>query len=150
MLAVLLAACSTIDCPFNNTVMTKYRLRGDVTTLTDTLTVSAALAGGNDSVIINRDVRVDSFMLPMSYNREADVFYFQVADTAQSSTDTVTVTKQDQPHFESVDCSPSFFHTITGVTTTHHAIDSIVINNKNVTYDANPPHFYIYFKSHTR
>ena len=59
--------------------------------------------------------------------------------------DTVTVKKENYSHFESVDCGPSFFHTITDVKTTHNYIDSIVINNKEVNYDASKAHFYIYF-----
>ena len=60
--------------------------------------------------------------------------------------DTVTVTKENHPHFESVDCSPAYFHTITAVSTTHNAIDSVVIKNPDVNYDTSKKHFYIYFK----
>ena len=35
-----LSACSSIDCPLNNRVYASFRLAGDVSTLTDTLTVS--------------------------------------------------------------------------------------------------------------
>ena len=62
----LMAACSTLDCPLNNTVYTKYRLAGNITTLTDTLTISTNRIEGTDSVLINKDVNVDSFILPMS------------------------------------------------------------------------------------
>ena len=37
------------------------------------------------------------------------------------------------------------YYIITGVQTTHHFIDSIVINKKEVNYDATKAHFYIYF-----
>ena len=52
----LMAACSTLDCPLNNTVYTKYRLAGNITTLTDTLTISTNRIEGTDSVLINKDV----------------------------------------------------------------------------------------------
>ena len=45
----LMAACSTLDCPLNNTVYTKYRLAGNITTLTDTLTISTNRIEGTDS-----------------------------------------------------------------------------------------------------
>lgn len=53
--------------------------------------------------------------------------------------------KGNYPHFESVDCGAAYFHKITEVKTTHNYIDSIVINNKEVNYDASKAHFYIYF-----
>lgn len=101
---------------------------------------------GTDSVLINKDVNVDSFSLPMSYSQNEDVLFFEIHTLSkQVFKDTVTVSKENRSHFESVDCSPSFFHTITGVKTTHNYIDSIVINQKEVNYDASKAHFYIYF-----
>src|SRR5574344_955118 len=144
----LMAACSTLDCPLNNTVYTKYRLAGNITTLTDTLTISTNRIEGTDSVLINKDVNVDSFSLPMSYSLDEDVLFFEIHTLSkQVFKDTVTVSKENRSHFESVDCSPSFFHTITDVKTTHNYIDSIVINQKEVNYDASKAHFYIYFGS---
>lgn len=141
-----LAGCTSLNCPLNNTVYTKYRLQGDITTLSDTLTISTTRTAGTDSVLINLDVNVDSFSLPMSYSQPEDIFYFEMRDTLGNvRMDTVRVRKENQPHFESVDCSPAFFHTITGIQTTHHRIDSIVINKKDVNYDVSTPHFHIYF-----
>ncbi len=143
---IALAGCTSLDCPLNNTTYTKYRLMGNITTLYDTLTISTTKQEGTDSVLINKDVQVDSFILPMSYKQPEDILYFEVANQdGQVFHDTVTVKKENFSHFESVDCSPSFFHTITGVETTHNLIDSIVINHKEVNYDASKAHFYIYF-----
>ncbi len=147
-ISLLLAACSSIDCPMNNMVHTKYLLAGDVTTLTDTLTISTDIQDGNDSVVINKQVNTDSLFLPISFQRPQDTFYFQIRRTSGiQSIDTITVHKDNRPHFESIDCSPTFFHTIQQVTTTHHAIDSVVINNPQVSYDATKAHFLIFFKS---
>ena len=143
---VAMVSCNSLDCPLNNTVYTKYRLAGDITTLADTLTISTNRQEGSDSVLINKDVKVDSFILPMSYSQPEDSFFFETRNIDHKVyIDTVVVKKLDHPHFESVDCKPSFFHTITDVTTTHHRIDSIVINHKDVTYDETKPHFLIYF-----
>lgn len=148
--ALTLAACSTIDCPLNNRVYASYKLAGTVTTLTDTLTVSTTrtAADGNDTVLLNQATAIDSFSLPLSYQQAEDVLYFSFAksDTTDTITDTVRVAKQDLPHFESVDCSPNFFHTLTSVSHTSHAIDSIVINNPKVTYNDTKPHFLLYLK----
>ena len=147
LLAIMaMVGCTTLDCPLNNTVYTKYKLQGDVKKLTGSLTISTTKVDGEDSILINKDVDVDSFSLPMSYRQDKDSLFFEV--TTQDERvfkDTVTVFKENYSHFESVDCSPSFFHTITDVKTTHNIIDSIVINNKEVNYNASKAHFYIYF-----
>ena len=40
MAMMIVAGCSSIDCPLNNTTYTKYKLMGNVTTLADTMTIS--------------------------------------------------------------------------------------------------------------
>lgn len=137
-------SCSSIECPLNNVVYTNYQLRGPVTTLPDTLTISTMRTDGLDSVLINQQVNTDSFSLPVSYGKEEDVLFFRTNHLL----DTVWVTKTNEPHFESVDCGLNYFHTLTGVRFTRHAIDSVVINHKSVNYDASPKHFYIYFKEY--
>ena len=145
-MVLAMVGCTSLDCPLNNTTYTKYRLMGNITTLKDTMTISTTKTESTDSVLINKDVKVDSFILPMSYHQPEDVFYFEIRNQEnQVFKDTVTVKKEDFSHFESVDCNPAFFHTITEVKTTHNLIDSIVINNKDVNYDASKAHFYIYF-----
>ena len=144
-----MVGCSTLDCPLNNTVYTKYKLAGDITQLTGSyLTISTTKKDGEDSILINKDENVDSFLLPVSYTGAEDILYFEVQDAElRTYKDTVTVSKDNNPHFESIDCSPSYFHTITGVKTTHNLIDSIVINHKDVNFDATKVHFLIYFGS---
>ena len=145
-----LAGCFSLDCPYENRVYTKYQLKGDVQTLPDTLTVTTSrLSDGLDTILLNKAVEVDSFELPVSYMGDQDVFHFHIIRVGgQTFTDTVTVKKENQAHFESVDCNPAYFHTLTGVSYTTHAIDSIVIHNTQVNYDASQPHFYIYFRYH--
>lgn len=143
----VLAACSTVDCPLNNTVMATYKLTGSAVPLAATLTVSTARPDGNDSVLLNQAQQPDSFSLPMSYSHPEDVLYFEVQGTTQTLKDTVRIQKTDSPHFESVDCSPAMFHTITGVSSTNHAIESIEINNPNVSYDTSKANFLLVFKS---
>ncbi len=147
---LLISACSTIDCPLNNTVYTVYKIynsAGTIDTLKDTLTIYSRRVNGTDSVFINKDIKVTSFNLPISYSAPADTLFFEFKDTVSTYHDTVIITKDNTPHFESVDCSPSFFHKITGVKWTGNRIDSIIIKNANVDYDATKEHFHIYFKS---
>lgn len=145
---VLATACSSVDCPLNNRVYTKYSLRtpgGTVDTLKMTCTVSTNRADGSDSVIINRDTLVTEMSLPMSYTHPQDTFFVDLSSETFSSLDTIVVSKEDYMHFESTECAASYFHKITGVTTTHHAIDSVAVKTSGVTYDTSKNHFYIYF-----
>ena len=145
---LVLAACSSVDCPLNNRVATVYKLAGDVTPLADALTVSTTRMDGRDTILLNQATNVDSFLLPVSYNRPEDVLYFERINTRIGAmTDTVVIEKQDLPHFESIDCNPSYFHVIKRVRHTRLGIDSIVINKENVNYDAKEAHLLVYFKN---
>lgn len=150
ILSAMVSACSSIDCPLNNRVYTRYKLDGLVTKLSDTLTISTMRTiDGSDTVLINLQVNTDSFELPMSYNADKDVFYFETKDTLGGRyMDTVAVSKTNEPHFEAVDCNANYFHTITAIDYTTNGIDSIKINNNKVSYDSQKPHFIIYFKPH--
>ena len=158
-----LISCTSIDCPVQNLVYTNYELRkADGTTDTlnkDTLWVWTERVDGTDTVI-SRDNQgsivlnyfhgssATNFSLPISYTQPEDVLYMLLRDEAGiDHLDTVRIKKENMPHFESVDCQAAYFHEITAVTSTHHIIDSIVINNPHVTYDASTTHFNLYFKA---
>ncbi len=151
MAAVSVCACTSIDCPVQNSVYTNYALYksdGRVDTLYDTLSVLTTTASGRDTLVFNRGVRLTSFSLPISYVNPCDTFWFglkPVGDNTEWITDWVLVNKTNTPRFESVDCQVAYFHTITSVETSHNFIDSIVINNPNVDYETERKHFRIYF-----
>lgn len=147
-----LSACSSIDCPLNNRTYASFKLAGDVTKLVDTLTVSTPRNIDNpeeDTVLINRLVDTDSLSLPMSYQRTEDIYIFTFAqkDTELKTIDTLWVSKENEPHFESVDCNPVMFHTIKDVRFTQRAIDDIKVNYNKVTYNDAKAHFLIYLKN---
>ena len=85
----------------------------------------------------------------MSYSRTEDVYFLTLIqkDTRLKTVDTVWVTKQNEKHFESVDCSPAVFHDIEGVRFTQHAIEDIKVNYNKVTYNDPKAHLLIYFKN---
>lgn len=150
-----MVACSSIDCPFMNTVYTTYQLKqGEekTDTLRDTLSVWIHRFDKTDSVVLNKAVNVTSFNLPMSYTNLEDSLFFCIVHevskepkVCSSVLDTVVVKKTNTPHFESVDCSPKYFHEITDVNHTNNGINFIEIKNTSVTYEPKN-HFYIYFK----
>lgn len=147
-----MSACSSIDCPLNNRTYASFKLAGDVTKLVDTLTVSTPRNIDNpeeDTVLINRLVDTDSLSLPMSYQRTEDIYIFTFVqkDTELKTIDTLWVSKENEPHFESVDCNPVMFHTIKDVRFTQRAIDSIKVNYNKVTYNDAKAHFLIYLKN---
>lgn len=152
LLAVLLVACSSVDCPVDSTVATLYQIRnadGTEFTLSDTMTVTTVRADGKDTVIYNKGIAISQFNLPVSYSHPEDVlvFHFDNYNIGLQMVDTVWIKKDDYPHFESVDCNTSYFHTLTDVRYTRHYIDSLVIINPSVTYDSQTVHFYLYPKS---
>lgn len=152
LLTLLIVACSSVDCPVDSTVATMYQIRnsdGSELKLVDTLTISSTRADGKDTIIYNKGINVSSFNLPISYSHPEDVLVlqFNIANTDSLVKDTVWVKKEDYPHFESVDCNTTYFHTVTDVNYTRHYLDSIVINNPSVTYDSQTVHFFLYPKS---
>ena len=148
MMALLLVGCSSIDCPIISTVSARYMVRGASDTLHDTLTVRALRINNSDTILLNRSVLTTYFDIPMSYGQAADQLRFTLTDTTSTIiNDTVTLYKTDIPHFESVDCSPSYFHQFTNLQCTHHMLDSVSIAKPAVNYDTNSTHINLYFHS---
>lgn len=144
-----LIACTTIDCPVQNTVYTVYTLQtaeGKADTLRDTMYVFSKRKDNKDTIIFNAGIDISKFTLPISYANPEDTLYFLLRNSGVMSLDTVWIKKENYPHFESVDCSAAFFHKITDVRSTHNGIDSITINKRDVNYDAKTEHFHIYLK----
>lgn len=151
LIAVMVAACSSIDCPLNHSVYTSYALMkpdGTSDTLkSDTLWIYTHRSDGSDSVLVNRlcGSSATAFDLPISYMQPEDTFVVILADNAGNYyPDSIFVKKENYPHFESVDCQASFFHHITSVRCMNNIIDSITIINPDVNYDATTEHFHIY------
>ena len=120
---------------------------GDSVSVSEVITISTDRHELEDSVLLNKFTGKATFSIPMSYTQEEDVLYIEVAGDNYTYIDTVRVEKESHPHFESVDCNPIFFHTLKHVTTTHHAIDSITIHNKNVSYDSSTANLHIHLRS---
>jgi hypothetical protein len=148
---LLLAACSNIDCPVQNTVSTVYNLYTtdeQVDTLRDTLYVLTRRANGSDTLLLNAAIGVTHFQLPISYTNPEDTLFFLCVNRPDfMALDTVFLKKENIPHFESVDCSASFFHRLTNVRSTNNAIEYIKITKDFVDYDDKTAHFHIGFKA---
>ena len=101
----------------------------------------------NQATVLNKLIGKSAFSLPISYSHPEDILYFCFKNSEKTVIDTVWIKKDDIPHFESVDCAAAFFHELTDVKLTHHAIDSLVLINTSVTYDTKTIHFYLYPKT---
>ncbi len=144
LLSLLIAtACSSIECPVQNRVASCYEINGGA--FSDTLTISTKRQNGTDTVLLSYGVGLATFQLPLSYNQPVDVLLFRREHL--NCTDTVWVEKDDIPHFESVDCGVTYFHTLKSVRHTKMGIDSIVILKTSVDYDLTASHLRVYFKT---
>jgi len=152
--AIVATACTSIDCPVENTVYTVYQLQkpdGTTDTLTvDTMWIYTPRADGTDTLLVNRlcGSSATTFNLPISYTQPEDVICLITKDTIGTIwQDTIRILKENYPHFENVDCQASYFHSITAVRSTHRIIDTVLINNATVNYDASNAHFHLRLKA---
>ena len=163
LIGMAVAACTSIDCPVNNSVRACYALmKADGTPDTlkkDTMWVWTQRVDGTDTVIsrkIQNNLELNyfygpsasTFDLPVSYTQPEDVLCVLVRNAVgKKYLDTIRIKKENIPHFESVDCGPVFFHTITDVNSTNHLIQSVTINNSKVDYDASKTNIKIQYGS---
>ena len=142
-----IVSCSSVDCPVKNWVRSYYDVydsNGAQLKLKDTLTVYTQRKDGSDTIILNKGIGLLTFDLPVSYTLPEDTLYFHFYNLDYDVTDTVWIQKEDYPHFESLECKATYFHKLTGVRYTTHAIDSLVLKNPNVNYEDQTTNFFIY------
>ena len=152
-----LTACTSIDCPVENLVFTRYaflKADGKLDTLkTDSLWIKTRRVDSTDTLLLNClcGEEATDFALQISHTQPEDVFVTLLIDSVGNGyLDTIRVKKENYPHFESVDCQAAYFHKITDVSITHHAFDSIIIHHSNVNYEKTNVHFYLYRKKTDR
>lgn len=138
------AACSNIDCPLDNVVLMQCNFYSSETQsplkLADSLSVRLA---ANGLTVVNTSTGVEKFLAPLKDSGECDTLLLHFSNTqGQLATDTLVVEHRPQPHFESLDCPPSFFHTLTAVRATSHplaemplTVDSVSLIRPIVNYD---------------
>ena len=157
LLLVAVVSCVSVDCPVQNRVETTYVLKkpsGRPDTLgIDTLTVWTHRINytnnKRDSILVNRlcGAKATSFAVLVSHTLPEDSLFTLLKDTIGNQwLDTICIRKDNFPHFESVDCQATYFHHITELKTTHHGIDSITIQNREVNYDSSE-NLFLYLKA---
>ena len=142
-----IVSCSSVDCPVKNWVRcyyTVYDSEGALLQLQDTLTIYTKRKNRTDTILLNSGIGLKAFDLPVSYTQPEDTLFFHFYKDDYDVTDTVWIKKDDYPHFESMECKVDYFHQLTGVRYTTHAIDSLVLKNPNVNYEDQTINFFIY------
>ena len=97
----------------------------------DTLTVKAF---GTDSILVNKDVKVSSEILPLNWTTDSTVLVFNYVSLGKK--DTIRVHHTNVPTFVSMECGYSMEQTISKVTYTKHVLDSIYLAYKTANSDA--------------
>ena len=73
----LLLACSSIDCPVQNTIAVNYGFYtgdGEAVSLLDTVDIWSKRADGTDTILFNRGVNVSTVSLPIGYSNNFPLF----------------------------------------------------------------------------
>ena len=149
----VMAGCVSLDCPVNNTVFCVYNLQktnGSTDTLgVDTLSVWTPRVDGKDTTLVNRlcGSKATQFKVQVSHTQPMDLVCLGLRDTLGGEwLDTIRVYKNNNPHFESVDCKATYFHTLTDISFTRNIIDSVIINKKEIDYDTSTAHILLRLK----
>ena len=142
---LLLLGCTNIDCPLDNQVEMRlhfYNISSKAeVALIDSLSVRG-LRGGTTLLLLNRAFAKKSVNIPLNSAVDCDTLLFRFSGTEITATDTLFVQHQRNPHFESLDCPASMFHTLKEVSIRSRAsgdtlitLDSVSIVNPNVKYE---------------
>ena len=130
-----MGSCSGEDCPINNIVAGKmqfYNQLGDAVAINGTLSVNVVRPQG-DSVVLNQLYNASEISFPMSYTHLTDTLIFDYNRGA--AYDTLYISHSNTPTLVSIDCGTAMFHTITAAHSTHHVIDTLIIQSAKVDYD---------------
>lgn len=98
-------------------------------------TVSASLiVNGNDSIVASNITNASELALPMCYTQERDTLLLHFDNTY---TDTLFIEHTNIPYFISMDCGMGMYHNIESVYHTRNFIDSVIIVQPFVNFNAN-------------
>jgi len=129
MLILELASCSKQAC-YDNTdpVMNASLLASG--TGHDTSAVSLIVRGmtATDTIDFVDAKSVSNFSVPLDPGNDVTIFYIIL----DGVTDTAVITYDRTPHLVSAECGYTFVSELTGLSTTHNIIDTILIENNSV------------------
>ena len=133
MLLVMVAESCADQACYDNTdpVMNTTILESGtgVTVKAGSIVVTGITA--TDTVEFVNAKTVSSFSLPLDPGNDVSTFYIVL----DGITDTAVISYTRHPHLVSAECGYTFVSELTGVSTTHNIIDTLIIETKNVNLD---------------
>lgn len=144
-IAFLWSGCTNIDCPLDNQSELRMHFydaatKGEVQ-LSDSLTIYG-LKGTEERPLYNRAISVNTLKIRLDASSDRDTLLFRFIGTDDTATDTLIIDHRRRPHFESLDCPASVFHTLSGISNRSSSgarstlrLDSVSIANPNVQYE---------------
>lgn len=143
ILGLTAVGCTSVDCSVNGRVTCNFSVQtedGETDTIPYCFSVIVTRSiDDNDTTIINLQGKTTSFSLPMPYDGSEVEYYLNMKDTTTVGgtgtdvTDIMTITKNNSPYFEDVDCAPRYNHTIEGLQVTSNFIEDMEVKNTKVT-----------------
>ncbi len=132
VMAFVIGSCSVQPCyeetdPLMNTLLLASGTGESATA--DSLRVRGVSA--TDTVEFVDERNATSFSLPLDPASDLSLFYI----TVNGIHDTAVIYYTRLPHLVSPECGYTFFNTVTGVSTTHNIIDTLIIENSKVDLD---------------
>jgi len=130
LLTLLLPACSQQACYDDTDPLVNVSLFVSGTGAaqkTDSLKITGLT--GSTPVELFKAASVSRFSVPLNPAEETSVMVITLNGVA----DTATISYSSFVHLVSPECGYTFFNVIKGLSTTHNIIDSLIIENKNIT-----------------
>ena len=131
VMTFVIVSCSVQPCyeetnPLMNTVLLASGT-GEIATA-DSLRVRGVSATDTVEFVDTRNAT--SFSLPLDPASDLSLFYI----TVNGIHDTAVIYYTRLPHLVSPECGYTFFTSVTGVSTTHNIIDTLIIENSKVDH----------------
>lgn len=132
LLTLLLSACSEQACYDDKDPVVNVSLFTSGTGASQK-SVSLKITGltGSSPIELFTATSVSNFSVPLNPAEETSVMVITLNGVA----DTATVNYSSFVHLVSPECGYTFFNILEGLNTTHNIIDSLIIENKNITVD---------------
>ena len=136
LLTLQFAACSEdADCSETaRKMMYASFYKKSSTSVKDTIDTLTVTAFGTDSVLVNKDLKTSSEILPLNWTAESTVYVFHYISS--NKYDTIRVLHTNVPTFVSMECGYSMVQTLNKVKYTKHVLDSIYIAYSLANSDA--------------
>jgi hypothetical protein len=147
----LLAACSrerqpclSLKTAVLNVSCVRYRDTGN--TFIDTALPRARLAAVTDSGVQIFYYSQPASLFTISLSPGSDTCRWLITtDSSNYEFDTLSMYYKRKLEFLSNACGYTYFYNLTGITTSHNNIDSVIITDPGVTNNVNSKHLRIYF-----